>query len=217
MMPAEPPTEEPIDVDIPCPACGYNLRGLPGDLIRCPECGARSLRRSVWQAMLRRHGQMHFADPPILAFLCAWVTLAFGAISLIVGPVWSWVHPLTALALAGLATGAARFRRQTRARPGWWIVLLAYLFAGCAFPISTFAGVMTGFSMIIMGIYGDSNRAMVLGIIFVASVGLAAAAWAATGFASKRIKRMLESEMFGCDGGRLSSRTIIEEASKREA
>ncbi len=25
-----------------CPQCGYNLRGLPGDPIRCPECGEAS-------------------------------------------------------------------------------------------------------------------------------------------------------------------------------
>jgi uncharacterized repeat protein (TIGR04138 family) len=33
---AEPP---PIDVDLPCAACGYNLRGL-AVAGRCPECGA---------------------------------------------------------------------------------------------------------------------------------------------------------------------------------
>lgn len=30
---------ESIREDLACPACGYNLRGLVGDLIRCPECG----------------------------------------------------------------------------------------------------------------------------------------------------------------------------------
>jgi hypothetical protein len=28
-----------ITQDVPCPACGYNLRGLSGDVVGCPECG----------------------------------------------------------------------------------------------------------------------------------------------------------------------------------
>ncbi len=36
---ASPPAGEPIfaDMDLPCPQCGYNLRGLPASC--CPECG----------------------------------------------------------------------------------------------------------------------------------------------------------------------------------
>lgn len=30
--------------DTPCPACGYNLRGLTGDPLRCPECGTETSR-----------------------------------------------------------------------------------------------------------------------------------------------------------------------------
>jgi hypothetical protein len=32
-------SELPVDQDIPCPLCGYNLRGLPE--ARCPECGGK--------------------------------------------------------------------------------------------------------------------------------------------------------------------------------
>lgn len=31
--------EVPIDFDYPCTGCGYNLRGLCGKVVRCPECG----------------------------------------------------------------------------------------------------------------------------------------------------------------------------------
>lgn len=30
---------EMIRQDLACPACGYNLRGLPGAVVTCPECG----------------------------------------------------------------------------------------------------------------------------------------------------------------------------------
>ena len=28
-----------LDRDLYCLTCGYNLRGLSGDPVRCPECG----------------------------------------------------------------------------------------------------------------------------------------------------------------------------------
>ena len=42
MSDAAPPESEPEAVtdteDLPCSNCGYNLRGLPGTIRRCPEC-----------------------------------------------------------------------------------------------------------------------------------------------------------------------------------
>lgn len=32
----------PVAIDIACPGCDYNLRGLPGPVVDCPECGLRS-------------------------------------------------------------------------------------------------------------------------------------------------------------------------------
>lgn len=29
----------PVEIDIACPDCDYNLRGLPGPVVDCPECG----------------------------------------------------------------------------------------------------------------------------------------------------------------------------------
>jgi hypothetical protein len=36
-MGAAPPGD--VDFDLPCLKCSYNLRGLSGDPVRCPECG----------------------------------------------------------------------------------------------------------------------------------------------------------------------------------
>lgn len=51
--------------DVPCPACGYNLRGLPGD--RCPECN---------ELLDLRVGLVH---PKLAWFITALVGLAAGA------------------------------------------------------------------------------------------------------------------------------------------
>jgi hypothetical protein len=29
-----------LQQDLPCPQCDYNLRGLRGVVVQCPECGA---------------------------------------------------------------------------------------------------------------------------------------------------------------------------------
>ena len=35
-----PPAPRSLDIDLYCLSCGYNLRGLSGDPINCPECGS---------------------------------------------------------------------------------------------------------------------------------------------------------------------------------
>jgi hypothetical protein len=37
---ADAPASHPIAYDLPCPYCAYNLRGLVGPEVQCPECGA---------------------------------------------------------------------------------------------------------------------------------------------------------------------------------
>ena len=41
------PEAAPIAVDLYCPNCEYNLRGLSGDPVRCPECGKASMRKEL--------------------------------------------------------------------------------------------------------------------------------------------------------------------------
>ena len=43
----EPPPDSPIEIDLYCLKCGYNLRGLSGDPVRCPECGCHSSREDL--------------------------------------------------------------------------------------------------------------------------------------------------------------------------
>lgn len=80
MLSPAPESNDPLDVDLPCPGnetaagCGYNLRRLPGDPVRCPECGAQYARASVRMAVLE-HNLRGFADPPAGTAILAWVTL----------------------------------------------------------------------------------------------------------------------------------------------
>lgn len=46
--------DEPLDRDLYCPACNYNLRGLTGEPFRCPECGGQFLRYELRVPKQRR-------------------------------------------------------------------------------------------------------------------------------------------------------------------
>ncbi|MCC6359531.1 MAG: hypothetical protein IT450_12370 [Phycisphaerales bacterium] len=39
--------DEPMDFDAPCLHCRYNLRGLAGERVRCPECGGENERATL--------------------------------------------------------------------------------------------------------------------------------------------------------------------------
>ena len=115
--------------DIPCPGCGYNLRGLTGE--HCPECG---------QALVLRVG---LAEPRAGRFVAALISLATGlGFNLFVflwgffemrsgGIAWSQLWSLALFSvILGVATGMlVRHRRWLRElpTPGACIVI-----GGCA-------------------------------------------------------------------------------------
>lgn len=135
-----------MDRDLPCPGCGYNLRGLPGRV--CPEC-RQELRLTVG-----------LAEPRIGALVACMAPLfagvgAAGALLTVVGIlivmagrgmprgdeaiVLIWL-PLGCIFTCGAAAavwcsrqGRARFRRQSRGMRRWIVV-------GCiGLPASWFA------------------------------------------------------------------------------
>ncbi len=147
------------DPDLACGACGYQLRGLGGPVVRCPECGllcdlaARlASRRADW---LTNDEYVLLARPSILAQvtlvpagMLAVLTAAGGA------PTAGWV-PVTLFLIAWAATVRSTLRRA----PGWeaaslmlgiHVVLLGYLvsmvaaIAGFVALLASVAGLALG-------------------------------------------------------------------------
>lgn len=118
-----------IDENIYCLQCGYNLRGLSGDPIRCPECGeknslglaaipARYIEKALRDMETTLTRCVAFA---VLAGLCLAlalldytasqfrVCLAAGFVSLLV---WWWFCRKT--------------KSEFRAQPGWQSILISF-------------------------------------------------------------------------------------------
>jgi hypothetical protein len=57
---------------VPCPSCGYDLRGVPavGDFYRCPECGGLTTLAQMTETRQRRSGARARIVVGVLIALC---------------------------------------------------------------------------------------------------------------------------------------------------
>lgn len=102
-------TQEDEFANLPCPKCGYFLRGLPGEFLRCPECGLRVDRaclvstteaKSTAAAINRRNSRESAAK--LGAIGSAGLVLGL----LCYGAAWDYFVPITAQFLAFSGTAA---------------------------------------------------------------------------------------------------------------
>jgi hypothetical protein len=123
-----------IDRDLYCLHCGYNLRGLAGDPVRCPECGYDNPIADAEIPADLIKAQLEKLEPgfAVFAALCFVVFAVLSTLVLCDAPdasaVFCCLIP-TALALAswlGLALGS--FPKSCLDRPGWFGALMIYHF-----------------------------------------------------------------------------------------
>ncbi len=123
-------TQDTDDRDLYCLHCGYNLRGLPDDPRRCPECAHENLVADLLVPAQRITKALRQLETGPAMATGALVTLLVWLLPLLVVMLWPGIGspPAIAFALviagilacvAAYVTGVRKFRRTCRARAGW--------------------------------------------------------------------------------------------------
>ncbi|MGH8629185.1 MAG: hypothetical protein ACREU7_00265 [Burkholderiales bacterium] len=121
---APEPQDAALAADLFCLQCGYNLRGLSGDPIRCPECG-RVHDIGAWYDEYCRQIRAQHAKAADGAAACVGsaAVATLGVLFVIGGATQGYV--LAFVGGLGWFAGAARFRRYHRGPRPWLGALLA--------------------------------------------------------------------------------------------
>jgi hypothetical protein len=114
-----------IITDVYCRSCGYNLRGLQGDPVRCPECGGLTdLALALLPAWAIRRAISQMENMPAYCLLFAFLSLSTAFLA--------WIkHNDGAAFFAICAVGCVMiwgyYVRQCRnafQRRGWFVIML---------------------------------------------------------------------------------------------
>jgi len=135
--PSTTESDAPLDIDLYCLNCGYNLRGLPGDPVRCPECFHENARADLLcppDEVQRRVRRMHrYAD------FC--VVISFLFVASLIGAAAArepacLVCGILALPMAwGICV--THFKNACLSEPGWSRTLLRINAYGLAWVVSS--------------------------------------------------------------------------------
>jgi len=119
-----PKSDGTIEIDLYCLRCGYNLRGLSGDPVRCPECGYDNPTGDLYLPADVITRQLRAMETPLaaaaLALLLSVVFLAISILELTV--------PLGIAIVCMVTAGVwmARFRNSCEKRPDWLGAFVRY-------------------------------------------------------------------------------------------
>lgn len=132
------------DLNLFCLECGYNLRGLTGDPLRCPECGTQNRLSDLVVSLRAVAKQLERMETlPTICIAATW------AMALGICVVWltgvAWVLVLVALAAIVCGLAAAWFAKSCGFRPGWLAVLGWFQLAGFFWLAVLVAGTLGAF------------------------------------------------------------------------
>lgn len=141
-----------LDRDLYCLQCGYNLRGLSGDPVRCPECAYMNPIGDVEipaPEIRKQIRKMETSPALCVAAVLLGVPLNAGFALLLLDavrtgsgnwPAYVWVGCAAEMAPLVWIFSAWRFRASCLRRPGWGAALIAYHWWGLLLIVSCIGG-----------------------------------------------------------------------------
>ncbi len=148
---AIPVSDGAIDENLYCLTCGYNLRGLSGDPVRCPECGdLNDLGAVQIPANLIKHALRSMETAPTVCTACALTMFVVVASLAATWREFSIVTVSMPVGLAFLWWISLRYARTVfESKSGWRGIILDFHIAlalcTASIPIGGFAYLMHDF------------------------------------------------------------------------
>ena len=148
-----------IQEDLACPQCQYNLRGLSGPIVQCPECGMQS---DIAKMIANRWTAPWFKAPlyNVLAVPLAWIFLTslgsfvgLGIASVNHSPSEALLWSLFLTILCVWIVLLNYVRRKFGSNEGLWLALLLHLvllayFLGIVGVVAMVANIISGFDRV---------------------------------------------------------------------
>jgi hypothetical protein len=196
--------QRPVEEDLYCLSCGYNVRGLTGNPVRCPECGDENERAALrLPAPLIKAALRKMETVPTACVGTAVIGYLFGSMGLLIwlleerrvlgtraGPFVLGCLVVTGICAVLWPVACVHMRRSFDAQPGWTRVLGGFHLAG--FLLTLYYPLLLAWAMIVERVRDPSGMPPrgIGWIVLVLSV--AAAAWGLRVYdvARRRLARM---------------------------
>lgn len=176
-----------VQIDIACPRCEYNLRGLLGPIVTCPECGLESaaaeLATRQWtKPWYKAPGFNTLAWPGVCAFVGGFFVLPVLLAHMAWNGFGTYLVELIGVGIWGLLM--ARAYRVFNSTLGVWFALAIHILIA-AFLLATIVLGAAIVNLILIGL-NHSQRLWVIAIALVAGLLLLFLLWI-----SRRIERAI--------------------------
>lgn len=188
-----------IRQDLACPTCDYNLRGLHGDIVTCPECGTvcdvATLVTARWTEAWWKAPGFNYAIGPaaivMIGFVMVWIAWTLSAFT----SLWFWIVPLACvLAFAAWLITMYKAWIFFADVQGLWLALLAHLIM-----VAMFVSAVSMLIMVMLLIFTvlNANFSLIYALIYcLVLVAMAVVLWIARKgekfIAQKCIRRHLQ-------------------------